>query len=983
MKSNVGAQRSTFSFQYVTTPTSDTPGTTILLHFNNRRYFFGHISEGTQRACIQRGVTIKKVKDVFLTGPTRWANNGGLIGLILSKADVHAGDIGQNTAEPTRFVLHGGPKLTHTLACARRFVFRQGMPLAIHEYPNEKRRDGKAFESPDMQDENIEVWTMAVAYDQGEPGPRGEPLSDHEGASSPETSSRPGSRKRSHEEFREEKYHLEPEDQSIRSQVVKEMFESTWRFDHLIETTISEVKMPAAMFVRDIEAGKLMPYKLPPVDAPQPSADFKVLTRTPWPAALRDRIPRAKMKTPPPSMSYIVKGHNQRGKFDTKKARDLEIPPGPLYARLTAGESITLDNGRTISPDMVLGETRIGRGIAILDLPTVHYVQALIDRPEWQSEHIMRGVEAMCWTLGAGVLIDARLQKFMKENANVQHIISSPDACPNYLSLDSAASSAIRLNRVSNLNFPVPVHNNIMRSDEALSTTAENLASNLNVAHRDLKFKVDPQFEMVDVATDQNKFLDTAKVIRDLPEEVIQLAKSLKSTDANTHEVGTREDPEIITLGTGSALPSKYRNVSATLIRIPGHGNYLLDCGENTLGQLARVFDKQELEDVLRNLKFIWISHLHADHHLGTMSVLLAKQALYGREELELPQNQLYICSEIAMMDFLHDYGSVEPVKNVQRLVAMNEGIFKKSQPFDIAAADIHVKTISTCRVSHCHGARAICIKFENGLKISYSGDCRPSENFAKMGYGSDLLIHEATFDDGMEVDARAKKHSTTGEALGVAVAMGAKNVLLTHFSQRYQKIPNMGNVRMPEHQNGDTENEAPEDDAELDPINHSVEMVAPISTAPEPMDGIAQTSVVTTASLKSSVLNKIPVAIGFDYMKVKLSEIGALQRMTPALVKLFEALHPEDNLEDLDESEKSEALNRSKVKTGKGADGKGKESAKAAKKKARQQEIDAQIQQRRDRETKLQEAFKAAAMGDVENTGEVDEVQEQMAAGG
>lgn len=54
------------------------------------------------------------------------------------------------------------------------------------------------------------------------------------------------------------------------------------------------------------------------------------------------------------------------------------------------------------------------------------------------------------------------------------------------------------------------------------------------------------------------------------------------------------------------------------------------------------------------------------------------------------------------------------------------------------------------------------------------------------------MLLHEATFDDELRGDAEAKKHSTTSEAIAVGMAMGAKRIVLTHFSQRYQKIPVM-----------------------------------------------------------------------------------------------------------------------------------------------------------------------------------------------
>ncbi|MCL7045921.1 hypothetical protein MKW94_020503 [Papaver nudicaule] len=50
----------------------------------------------------------------------------------------------------------------------------------------------------------------------------------------------------------------------------------------------------------------------------------------------------------------------------------------------------------------------------------------------------------------------------------------------------------------------------------------------------------------------------------------------------------TREDMEIVLLGTGSSQPSKYRNVTSIYINLFSKGSMLLDCGEGTLGQLKR-----------------------------------------------------------------------------------------------------------------------------------------------------------------------------------------------------------------------------------------------------------------------------------------------------------------------------------------------------------------------------------------------------------
>lgn len=75
-------------------------------------------------------------------------------------------------------------------------------------------------------------------------------------------------------------------------------------------------------------------------------------------------------------------------------------------------------------------------------------------------------------------------------------------------------------------------------------------------------------------------------------------------------------------------------------------------------------------------------------------------------------------------------------------------------------------------------------------LKITYSGDTMPCENLVQLGENSFLLIHEATMEDELYEDALAKFHSTVSQAIEQGHKMHAKFILLTHFSQRYAKIP-------------------------------------------------------------------------------------------------------------------------------------------------------------------------------------------------
>lgn len=76
------------------------------------------------------------------------------------------------------------------------------------------------------------------------------------------------------------------------------------------------------------------------------------------------------------------------------------------------------------------------------------------------------------------------------------------------------------------------------------------------------------------------------------------------------------------------------RSVSGHLVRIPDWGNILLDAGEGTWGQMARYFGTDgarhsNVWQALRELKCVFVSHVHADHHTGLAKILaMRKQVL-------------------------------------------------------------------------------------------------------------------------------------------------------------------------------------------------------------------------------------------------------------------------------------------------------------------------------------------------------------------
>lgn len=946
------------SIQVVTTPTADTPGTTLILQTQKQHYVFGSYAEGAQRAINQMGLRLIKAQDFFISGRVEWGNIGGLIGLALTLADsAHAsyaqsmavwqkGKAPKKSAEPQRPKLnvYGPPNLKHALGTCRRFIFRKGVPILATEYKDvQPVKDEGGNILPSWQDDTIQVWALPIL-----PAQKAPVVLEEDALAAKRVVY---DRLMNH--FEE---HLAPEGETteerearydrIRSATLGFMFNSNWNFDTLIERHISEVEMPAAMFVRNSDTHRLEPYSGPRPGGREPLPDIKVLTRTPWPGAKVVALPPTKPAAE--SISYIVRSHNGRGTFDPKRAKELGIKPGPLFGKLSNGNSIENDKGETITPEMVMGPDKPGQGFALLDVPSIEYLDSLVRREELRSESVMRGINVCFWVLGPGVSGHPTLQQFMQSLDKMQHVVSSVDDCPNQLAFHSVAAQTTRLAQIDPVRYQTPFFDNDalpQRSLYGLGSSGRQTTSNILPAHRGMAFALMPRFERRDATVET---FDRAQVEREMDPEIIDLAKAAQQQVIQDNEalqswrqLLSRPDTEVITLGTGSALPSKYRNVSGTLLRVPGIGNYLFDCGENTLGQLQRMFPPEELLEVIRNLRMIWISHLHADHHLGTASMIKAwyriKHGAIPSEDrpsasslaAHVDQYGLSVISHEGMIKWLSEYASVEdfgysrilplqiyPVDggadSGSKLVLSVRTALQDDAVSTIKVEDyeaiLGLTDIQARAVRHCHGAMAVSLTFPRAasdpenvkpLKVSYSGDCRPSRDFTHIGRDSTVLIHEATFDDELQGDAVAKKHSTTSEALGIGAQMDAKAVVLTHFSQRYQKIPVLQTVQDGEQEDDlldpdamedvqqDDEDDGPTDN--MDAHSSAATTAVPSDSAhPPPSFHRQQSSTHDHEQIIKVRAKDMKVAVAFDYMRVQIGDIAQLEKFNDALNKLL-----------------------------------------------------------------------------------------------
>lgn len=120
-------------------------------------------------------------------------------------------------------------------------------------------------------------------------------------------------------------------------------------------------------------------------------------------------------------------------------------------------------------------------------------------------------------------------------------------------------------------------------------------------------------------------------------------------------------------LGTGCAIPSKYRNVSSTLLYFHGsQAAMLLDCGEGSWHQLQRLSPPtltepttaiQRAQEWSRLIQLVWISHLHADHHLGLIH-LIVQRKLHLSADVFRP---LFIIAPMFVLRFLEEVAVMMP----------------------------------------------------------------------------------------------------------------------------------------------------------------------------------------------------------------------------------------------------------------------------------------------------------------------------------
>ncbi|WP_106478087.1 ribonuclease Z [Phytohalomonas tamaricis] len=275
---------------------------------------------------------------------------------------------------------------------------------------------------------------------------------------------------------------------------------------------------------------------------------------------------------------------------------------------------------------------------------------------------------------------------------------------------------------------------------------------------------------------------------------------------------------EIIFLGTSAGVPTKVRNVSAVAVKRQNSKRwYLVDCGEATQQQLLHT-----------KLSLIWleavlITHLHGDHCYG-LPGLLSSASMAGRKtplRLIGPASIKHFVDAIQAATALHLTFPIEfidiidvapPIKGADfniEAAELSHGIPSYGYAFTENNVEQKIDSARLQVVGVEPGPvwgqliRGNDVRLEDGSilrsedyllptrrarKIVIAGDNDMPQLLTDMCISADVLVHEATYTrEVVERLGTNNHHSTAFDVASFARQHHLKNLVLTHFSPRYQ----------------------------------------------------------------------------------------------------------------------------------------------------------------------------------------------------
>lgn len=271
-------------------------------------------------------------------------------------------------------------------------------------------------------------------------------------------------------------------------------------------------------------------------------------------------------------------------------------------------------------------------------------------------------------------------------------------------------------------------------------------------------------------------------------------------------------------LGANSAIPNRNRYPSAQVLTVQ-NDKLLIDCGEGTQIRI------QEQSIRTKNLRYIFISHLHGDHVFGLPGLLSTFNLLGRQQKITLigpPNITSYLQGIFDSTSISLNYeleikewkeGVHEKILDTEKwelwtlplrhrvptsgCLVREKELDRNIRPEKIAEYQLSIDEIKAIK----NGAD---YKSDKGQIIpneeltyvaqpvrsyAYCSDTIYSEELVPWLSGINLLYHEATYLEASQEQALERGHSTALEAARIAHKADVGHLILGHFSSRYAQL--------------------------------------------------------------------------------------------------------------------------------------------------------------------------------------------------
>jgi ribonuclease Z len=271
---------------------------------------------------------------------------------------------------------------------------------------------------------------------------------------------------------------------------------------------------------------------------------------------------------------------------------------------------------------------------------------------------------------------------------------------------------------------------------------------------------------------------------------------------------------ELVILGTASQAPTRTRNHNGYFLRWDDEG-LLFDPGEGTQRQM--LFAGVTAHQITR----VCVTHFHGDHCLGLPGVMqrMALDQVTATVEVAYPASGADIFGHLRSASLFRDTLSLRerPVPESGAVLAdgpafrlearplshrvptvgyrLTEPDGRRMLPAELTARGIAGPDVGRLQREGRLEREGTLVRLADvsvprrGQKFAFIMDTRLCDAAFELAADADLLICESTFADADAALADDYGHLTAGQAGQIAAAAGARRLVLTHFSQRYDDV--------------------------------------------------------------------------------------------------------------------------------------------------------------------------------------------------